>query len=343
MRLRREFEIAVAAVRALGESAGFSGEFTPTGVDEPQGRVDGVVVLRRAGAAHAFSAEVKGTIRRAHLPTLLETMRHLRPPAVLLTRHVSGPVAEALVQRGVNFIDTAGNAHIAHDGWFVLVTGRAVPDERVPASLSASVWKVAYALLRDADLRSAPIRRLAECAGVSPGAASMAVKALDERGWVGNLGRQRVVLRPEALWKAWEMGWIDRLASQLFVTHAVAPAHESVQAWRRWWSESPPVDVLVGGELGAQLLATDLVAETATLHVRRWDASMLTTLRLVPAERGPFTIRETFGDLNGCSRTPGIAHPMLVRAELLSLLDERLDASREALARQIESELPDAP
>ncbi|MEZ4317941.1 MAG: type IV toxin-antitoxin system AbiEi family antitoxin [Myxococcota bacterium] len=336
----REQEIVETALRSLGESTGLHGTFSRR---SKPGRGDGVLTLSRDETRRPFAVEVKSSIRRVHIPALLETLGSLGQPAVLLTRHVTAPLADELARHGINFVDTAGNAHIAHEGWFIFVKGRSAPGEHAPTTLGASVWKVAYALLRDPHLRTAPIRRLAERAGVSPGGASIAIRALHDRGWVRNLGRERVVVRQEALWRAWEMGWIDRLAARLLVTRAVAPSHASVQDWRRWWTASPHPEVLVGGELGAQLLGTGIVAETATLHVERWDASMLARLRLVPATGGPFTVRQVFGDLAGDPDAPGVAHPMLVRADLLTILDERLDESRETLARRIESQLPDAP
>lgn len=340
-----EQETAQSALQALERVTGISGSYTTTPSTWKDTQVDGEVRLSREGATHAFAAEVKGILRREHLASLVAGMRQLPQPSLLVARHVSEPQADMLIEQGVNYIDASGNVHIAHGAWFILVKGLPPPTTpgNRPRPLSSFVWKVVYALLRDPELGKAPIRTLADQAGVSAGTASKAIRALDERGWVSNLGRERVVVQPRVLWNAWETGWLDRLASNLFVTRAVAPSHRSIQDWLAWWRETAVDGVYIGGELGAQLLGTDIQAATATLHVRHWDASMLSSLRLVPAETGPFTVREVFGTLTGCPDAPGVAHPMLVRAELLSIPDERLDASREQLATRIAAELPIAP
>lgn len=329
-----------AALTALERSTGISGEMTW----EATPPCDGRVRLAHAGDTATFSVEVRGSVRREHHAFLQEQMLRLPQPALLVCDRVTEPQVDELVARGIDFIDTAGNAHITHGAWFVLVKGRTRHAEASapPAHLSASVWKVAYTLLRRPEIGAAPIRALAEQAGVSAGAASKAIRALDARGWVRNLGHDRALLEPRALWAAWETGWIDRLASKLFITRAEAPAHASLQDWFGWWQRQAPDAGFVGGELGAEALGMDLRAGSATLHVPRWDEALVGSLRLVPAEDGPITVLATFGAATASETHRGVAHPMLVRAALLSTPDERLDAARRELASQILQGLPDA-
>jgi len=151
------------------------------------------------------------------------------------------------------------------------------------------------------------------------------------------------VTNPEALWKAWEGGWVDRLASKLYVATAVAPGHPSPHDWlQSVQAKLPPETALLGGELAAEQLGAQIRAETATLHVREWNARTMATLKLVPSPAGSFTIRKCFGDLNHFDLVPSMAHPLLIRAELLSFADERLDDARSFVAERIAEGLPDA-
>ena len=136
------------------------------------------------------------------------------------------------------------------------------------------------------------------------------------------------------------MGYVDRLGARLHVTQAAAPAHQTLADWlKSKRSKLGPDRALLGGELGAQHLGLNVVAATATIHVRTWDASTLKALQLAPSPRGPITVRRIFGDLNADPDRPQLADPLLLRAELLAIPDERLDACRAELAARVTSML----
>ena len=100
-----------------------------------------------------------------------------------------------------------------------------------------------------------------------------------------------------------------------------------------------PGVALLGGELAAQALGANIIATTAVLHHPRLDTNALRTLHIVPADNGPITVRRIFGDLGHSEDDPKRADPMLVRAELLTIADERLDEARTLLARRIQQRL----
>ena len=258
----------------------------------------------------------------------------------LVSKIVLFPKQE-LAKHDVNFADASGNAHIAHGAWFIFTAGRSAPASATPSTLTASTWKVAYAILRNPELGSETVRELAAQAGVWPGATTKAIQALDERGWVSNHGHQRLLVRPETLWRAWEGGWVDRLATKLFITRATTPSHRTLLDWSDLASSVE--HVLIGGGVAAQRRGTGIVAETATVHVREWNAATMAQLRLAPDDTGSITVRQRFGALDEDPDHPGLAHPMLVRADLLTVLDERLDGTRQQLAEHILRDLPDAP
>ena len=274
---------------------------------------DAMVELRRGGRSALFTVLVKPNLRAAHLAILRELRAELNASGanvrpLVVTDHVSAPLAQQLRAAGLSFVDAAGNAFLETGEWFVLITGqsrRAPPPKERP--LSPSIWQVAYVLLRHPVAQTGTVRALAEHAGVSPGAAQGAIDALEARGWLATLGRRgQPVTDPEALWRAWELGYVDRLGPKLHLTQAVAPASGTLQQWHQAvGGHLGPDTGLLGGELAAQVLGTDLVAVTATLHVSRWDAAVMCTLRILPAEVGPITVRRTFGDSTTTRPIPG--------------------------------------
>lgn len=332
-----DHELITAALEGLRQTTGIVGAILPP--FEASYTPHPLVELRRGDQTIRLGGFVKPNLRASHVAALREARATSSVPLVVFTDHVSAPLARLLREGELPFIDAAGNAFLDACGWYVVVIGNAkvkpAPKNR---SLSPSVWQVAYVLLREPRSQSQTVRALAAHADVSPGAAQTAIAALEARGWVRNLGhRGQPVTDALALWHAWEHGYVDRLGPKLHLTQAVAVGSGTLQQWQQAIEPFLGPDVgLLGGELAAQSLGTDIVAATATLHVPRLDATILRALRIVPAKEGPITVRQRFGDLDHDDIEPHRADPMLIRAELLSIPDERLDETRSALARLIE-------
>ena len=137
------------------------------------------------------------------------------------------------------------------------------------------------------------------------------------------------------VWRAFEHGYVDRLARKLEVGR-FRPLVD-LQTWLEQTETHLGPDVLLGGGAAAQRFGLDIQAATASLHVSSWDAARLGQMRLVPDAMGPVVVRSQFGTVNGSGP---VAHPILVRAELLLERDERLDGCRAELATRIQQDLP---
>jgi hypothetical protein len=137
------------------------------------------------------------------------------------------------------------------------------------------------------------------------------------------------------LWRAFEHGYVDRLARKVEVGR-FRPLVD-LQSWLAQVEVHLGPDMLLGGAAAAQRLGLDIQAATAALHVSSWDAATLRRMRLVPDASGPVVVRSQFGTVNGDGP---LVRPILLRAELLLERDERLDASRIELAQRIQRDLP---
>jgi hypothetical protein len=331
-------ELTRTALEALRRSTGIEGVLlNGSGSEFPP--ADELLELQQGEQSARFVAIVKPHLRLVHLAALREMRAHLPHPLLVITDHVTAPLAQELREEGLPFLDTAGNAFLETSSWFVLVIGQpkptAPPRER---PLPSSVWRVAYVLLRCPSAEKQRVRVLAEQAGVAPSAAQGAIEALEARGWLVNLGRRgQQVTDRMGLWRAWEGGYIDRLGPKLHLAQATPLGFPTLRQWGQTVTERlGPETALLGGELAAECHGTDIMASTATLHVERWDADLMRSLRLVPSEKGAITIRRKMGALDHDAARPELADPLLVRAELLTIVDERLDESRRMLSELIQ-------
>jgi hypothetical protein len=88
----------------------------------PDAGLDAVAHLTAgSGAARTYGVQIK-----QRLTPELATAVHVRPhpPALMVAPSISDPVAERLRARGIDYVDTVGNAHVAWDGVLIDVRGR---------------------------------------------------------------------------------------------------------------------------------------------------------------------------------------------------------------------------
>ena len=287
----------------------------------------------RWGDADPRRIYVIPSLTPAWIPLLAERIGEAHQPAVVITRHVSDAASAELRRRGIEFVDTAGNAWLRPGTGVVWISGRRPPPpaKPVPERLGGAAWQVAFVLLRDPALEMASVRALADAAGVSHGAADAALRALHGRGWIQHLGRSgHPIVARAALIEAWRTGFTDRLAPRLDVL-TVRPHPEPLEDWHdRVAAALADRRVIVGGELGARLSGHDVHPTTATLYAANWERGLLGPLRLLPDPTGTVVLRRAFSRYVADEGSEVVC-PLLLLGELSAVADMRLDPTREAL------------
>ena len=340
--MRLDYELIDRALLALAP-AGVDGRLDGAGFRHAEVDFDALVAMSRgSGPSVPFAAEIKRVVRPSHVAAIADRFRELHGDVrgLVIAEHVSTEAAELLRGRGIAFIDTAGNAFLDAPEFFVWVTGRR--PEGPPAAKTAdpvrpSGWQVAFALLRDPAAASLPVRSLGELAGVSHGAAATALAAFDARGWVRRVSRsEHHVVSPGKLLDGWLAGYADRLGPRNAMTSAVSPGSQSAMAWARSLPDRvEPDEVLLGGEVAAELAGLDIRGTTGTVHVRGWGRERLGELRLIPAATGPITVYSAFAPRMSDPADPQLVDPLVVLAELSVMPDDRLDAARSELRARV--------
>ncbi|MEO6532222.1 MAG: type IV toxin-antitoxin system AbiEi family antitoxin [Pseudolysinimonas sp.] len=239
---------------------GFSAE-----VDASPVAIDGELILEKDGVHRVFPLEVK-------LPLTLNTIRQQTSPhdVLYVTDQVSARTAEVLRRMNIHFVDAAGNAFLATDGWYVDVRGRRRPDtaelqyvplESEPNLYSARRAQVVFALLSWSDLLDSSVRTLADAAGVSVGIAQSTTKQLRRRGlWPDQEDARSVLI------DGWAAAFPETLGRSLTIRSLRAEQFETFYG-----------PVLASGESApsAQMRATSGVVyvdelSTELLMLNRW-------------------------------------------------------------------------
>lgn len=299
---------------------------------------DAWLVIRTPKGRHDLMVEVKSVpLSRSAAQNLVA--RASRPPVrpwVAFSPYVSPPVGQLLSSHHIGFIDQAGNCHIAVGrDYLAHIEGRR-PEQtaRQGRGMGARSYQVLFALLARPELVTAPVRSLAEAAGVRKTAAADLLQRLQEEGLVLRDKAKRRIVRPNVLLDRWVAGYADKLRPRLLAGRYRAAGKDPLAFEKQAEAMLQGLNWAWGGATAGFRLTQHYRSATTTVHVASPPSALQRQLSLLPAKDGPIVVLDVPGPLGLESPLPHIANPLLVYTELLVEGDERaLEAAVEIRTR----------
>jgi hypothetical protein len=316
---RPERDLLAQAVRAM-QPAGLRFQILRPLARAGDRRPDVQIGLRVGGKDLRYVAGVKRGLRPATLGAIIHQLRALGGDPLLVTDHVTPPLADALRAEGVEFIDAAGNAFLNRPPLFVFVKGQR-PAGGVPApeggrAFKATGLQVLFALLAKPELVAHPYREIAAAAGVAHGTVGWVMAELPGLGDLADVGGRRRLLNGERLLGQWTEAYARTLRPRLLLGRFRGDI-EGMYARTAPWVE----DVLLGGEVAAARLTRHLRPGTATLYARAVDPRVVLKLGLRADAGGNIDFRRRFWNFPG--EEARLVPTLLVYADLLAIGDAR--------------------
>ena len=279
-------------------------------------------ISRASGAARTYAVVFKRSVP-AELATALHP--HASLPTLVVAGSITEQAAGLLRERGIDYVEEAGNAHIAWDNVLIDVRGRrrtsgnaTRSSQRGIKAFSRAGLQVGFVLLSWPTMAGTPLRGLARASGVSLGTAQAVVDDLTKAGYLYDVGGERRLGRAGELLNRWSEAYSTRLSPALPLGDFEVPDLS-------WWPDSEDEltrsNAQVGGEAGASLLDRHLVSATLTLYVDEQPRSLIGKHRMVRAEQvGNVHVRRRFWTMAGQS---WIVPSTLIYADLLASGDPR--------------------
>jgi hypothetical protein len=285
--------------------------------------------LRWSGGRALYRVEAKRGLRPSTLGAVALRLKELGPDALLVTDHVSPPLAERLRDLGIQFIDTAGNAFLTRPALLILVKGER-PPERLHSSgpsraFKASGLRVLFALLSVPGLAGQPYRAIADQAGVAHGTVGWVMAELTQLGFLAEIGGQRRLLQPERLRRQWVEAYARTLRPKLLLRIFQAPSI-------RWWHELDFAQdgLVLGGEAAAARITGIIEPQMVTLYGTK--AASLRFMTKQPMRSAPDGNVEILSKFWGFEQAPPeLAPPLLIYADLLATGDARCLEAAQAM------------
>ena len=255
---------------------------------------DARLELRHAGKTLKYLAEIKRRLRPATLGVVIHQLAAHGDHALLVTDHVTPPLADQLRAQGVQFIDAAGNAYLNAPPLLIWVKGEKPAERLTPPrdrgrAFAATGLQVVFALLCKPDATNHPYREIGRLAGVAHGTVGWVIPELEGLGFVAHVGEQRRLMNVDRLLRQWAEGYIRALRPKLVLGRYQAPTLE-------WWNtiDTKKYGYMLGGEAAAGKLTHHLRPGTITVYGEKIEPRFLVDQKLRKDANGEVEILKRF-------------------------------------------------
>lgn len=283
-----------------------------------QKQADGYALLTSPnGAVFNFMLELKKVHRKESLETIKNKLSQnpAEIPRLIICNRLTPALAEYCYTNRLNFIDTAGNAHICLPELYIRIAGKTEVNPVVPESRAAEgVMKLLFVLLSEPEALHKTYRELAAMAAISLGMVSKAFDFLTTNKYYRKAKGVRRIMNTEQLHVLWLRDYATALRPKLTGLRLSASSswQEVLLAAGECWS----------GEVAAAELSNNyLIAEKGTLFTPHNLTQRCKELGLKPDRYGNLQLLSTFWGNSFVLNEK--ARALLCIAELLASRDDR--------------------
>ena len=219
-------------------------------------------------------------------------------PVLVLAPYVSDATADALRERGAQFVDGAGNIGLVWDGMSLDVRGHrprvASVTRRDPSASRAFTRagaKVIFALLSWRGMAARPVREIAAVSGTAVGTVHTVLSALSDAGYVYESGAGADLNRSRELLDRWAEAYAVGLARKLELGSFSIPDPGRLADLEK---AALGHGAQLGGELAGARIDSHLRPTTATFYVETIPAELVAGFRLRRDDEGTVHFRRRF-------------------------------------------------
>jgi hypothetical protein len=288
------------------------------------------------GLAFHLPYKFKPTIDRRDQLTMFKASHD---NAVLVTRPLSHSMAEQCRKSEIQFVDLAGNCFLRQPGLLVFVSGiKDTTQVKLGAvrGITPAALRLVFAILTKPSVLNSSVRRIAEVASISNGAAGAALVMLEDIGLFTTLrANRRVLAAPERWLETWTEGYLGRIRPKLekYKMSASSPLSEVLARVNPRYRE-----VVLGGEAAAACLNMGLKPAALTLYVDLKDPTVMRELvqefKLHQDHEGKIELVEMFWNTQELESFPTVPDA-LIYADLVGTADSRSMEIAATLKRKI--------
>ncbi|WP_295875157.1 type IV toxin-antitoxin system AbiEi family antitoxin [uncultured Zhongshania sp.] len=325
-------QLLANALRAFKKETGLKIELTKARHHENDKQTgDEITLPFNAGT---LPITVKKWVQNTNVGVIAHQMAQLAPNTLLIADYINPNMAIKFREQNIQFIDTAGNAYIHQPPIHTWVTANKITNanvattEKTHRAFDTAGLKVVFALLCEPALADNTYRQIADQTGVALGTVGQVFDGLKAAGYLLDQGktRKRRLMNSTKLLERWVEAYPEKLKPKLFFGEFIAPRHD-------WWTTIKIEDfgAYWGGEIAAEKYTNYLNPKVATVYLPEEAGTLLLgkarLRRRLKNEYDPENVvqiyRPFWPEQYLPDARPGLAHPILVYADLIHTGDVR--------------------
>lgn len=297
------------------------------------GEMDAWLRVGRGGDRALYAVAVQRRLTPGTMGPLLLRLTKAPAPVLVMTDYTTPQMAQRLREKGVAFVDAVGNAWIERPGWVIWQTGNK-PVRRAGVAKTARIFQpagiqVVFTLLCEPERVNAPVRDIAQAAGVAHGTVGHILDDLRHMGYVIELGRRegargrarrRHLQQRRRLLDLWVEAYAQVLRPRLD-PRRYRPLNAIAMDW---WKKATyrELRAWLGGEGAADVVTHYLKPQDITIYTDD-RAAFLKKHKLVVDPQGTTIILDRFWRFEYEWEFPNVVPPVLIYADLLATGDDR--------------------
>jgi hypothetical protein len=270
-----------------------------------------------------FIVEAKKAIRTSNQGLMLAQLESIKKnsnrPIILIAEYISKSASKEFKERGINYLDIAGNAFIKCNGLIIFIEGqKKIKKEKTNQSraFQEAGLKILFQLLYKPENLQYSYRRIAEKADVSIGSVSNVMAELEGLNYLLKTNNKRVLKNKNELLERWIVDYNQVLRPRIMRKKMRFLDKDYQQQWRNINTQINDGYILWGGEPGGAILTENLRPEKFTLFTDLDLSEVARSLKLVPSEDGEVEILQKFWKND--FENEKIAPALLIYADLIN-------------------------
>jgi hypothetical protein len=311
-------------------------------VKDVRAEYDGTLTVETPQREFQMLVEEKNTaLSHQEIARLIAWFKHLHTPntpVMLLTRHISRPGAQALIDAEVNFADEAGNIHLRLGDNYSWTAIGLPPRERLSMrrSITPAQLQLLVQFVTHPESVNWSVRQLEPAAGISKSKAAQARQQVIAEGLLFKKGAGYQLGPKQLLGERLVDGYAKVLRPKLLLGRYRAPEKTS-EAFLERLATTQNLRYALTGNDAAYLLQRYYRAPDTTLFIELPSATIAQELRLLPDREGPITLLRSFGEVVFWEARGGhtLAPPWLIYAELRHSDDPRAQEAAQELQQEL--------
>jgi hypothetical protein len=256
------------------------------------------------------------------LQQLRDASREENLPVLLITKYIPSVIAKSYVEKGINYIDAAGNCNIQRGNLLLIIEGKKI--ERLPKTNQSRAFqeagvKLIYCLLVNPDNINKSLRELSELSDIALGSVSIIIQELVDLKFILKTKNKKVLKNKSELLQRWVIAYNDVLRPKLLIKKMNFVNKSDYANWGHLNLSTFPEKTLWGGECAASILTKNITPANYTIYTDETWQSVGKSLKLVPDDNGKVELYRLFNKIE----EQNTVSPLLIYADLMNSGESR--------------------